>query len=168
MKPVFQNKFGINNGNCMQAVVASLLELELEAVPEFRGKGNEYTWWEEYVDYMESRGYEYVKIAFNPRNLGGYGEDQLKEIIEGKHEGIKGDFFFASVYSPTLFDRIQFVYNEKYSKPTHAVVVDKELNIVHDPHPHYQWVKHYPLHEWLQYNGVISVDIFKAKTPKKS
>jgi hypothetical protein len=35
MKRVFQTRFGGTHGNCMQAATASLLELPIEAVPDF-------------------------------------------------------------------------------------------------------------------------------------
>jgi hypothetical protein len=34
MKPILQTKFG-EQGNCLQACIASLLEIEMDAVPEF-------------------------------------------------------------------------------------------------------------------------------------
>lgn len=145
----------------MQAVVASLLELPLERVPEFRGNGDEYSWWDEYIDFMKSNGYEFHKIIGNPRTLGAYGEDGIIDLLGGKHEGINGDFFYATVYSPYFFDRVQYICNPKYTPAYHAVVVDREMNIIHDPHPHYQGVKQYPLHELINYNGVVAVDIFK-------
>jgi len=35
MKPVFQTRYGEGKGNCFQAALASVLELELEEVPDF-------------------------------------------------------------------------------------------------------------------------------------
>lgn len=35
MKPVMQTLFGKNNGNCLPACLASILEIPLEAVPHF-------------------------------------------------------------------------------------------------------------------------------------
>lgn len=161
MIPVFQTKFGPRNGNCMQAVVASLLELPLSEVPEFRGTESQDAWFDKYCDCLRSHGYEYDQILSNPRQLGGYGANMFEEIKDGKHSGIKGDFFYASVYSPGLFDRVQYICNPLYRGPLHAVVIDRDFNIIHDPHPHYQGVKQYPLHERIEYNGVIGVDIFK-------
>jgi len=39
MKPIMQTKFN-EDGNCWQAAVASLLEIPLEAVPDFSNKAN--------------------------------------------------------------------------------------------------------------------------------
>lgn len=35
MTPVFQDRFGKGNGNCLQAAVASVLDLPLDAIPNF-------------------------------------------------------------------------------------------------------------------------------------
>jgi hypothetical protein len=35
MKPVFQTRYGEGRGNCFQAALASILDLELEEVPDF-------------------------------------------------------------------------------------------------------------------------------------
>ena len=35
MKPVFQTRYGEGRGNCFQAALASILELELDEVPDF-------------------------------------------------------------------------------------------------------------------------------------
>lgn len=66
MKPVFQTRFGAENappeqqGNCMAACVASLLELSLEDVPDFRPD----TWWLTLVEWLRARGLDafYVEI----------------------------------------------------------------------------------------------------------
>ena len=40
MKPVDQTRFGCPGGNCYQAVIASILELDLEEVPDFMNMGS--------------------------------------------------------------------------------------------------------------------------------
>lgn len=46
MKPVDQTRIGVG-GNCFQAVLASLLEVPLEAVPDFCNIYPEETWYEQ-------------------------------------------------------------------------------------------------------------------------
>lgn len=61
MKPVFQTQFAGTQdapsdevGNCYQAAIASLLELELEDVPHFVAMGDK--WWEGTIKWMNERG----------------------------------------------------------------------------------------------------------------
>lgn len=44
MKPVYQTKFGMPGGDCFRACVASLLELPLDAVPDFMNITEEADW----------------------------------------------------------------------------------------------------------------------------
>ncbi len=63
MKKVFQTRYGKNKGNCFQAVLASLFELELEEVPDFCNeypKGDE--WYEPFVAWLRERGYSSLPV----------------------------------------------------------------------------------------------------------
>lgn len=65
MIPVDQTKFVASPdadpsemGNCMQAAVASLLELPLDEVPHFAAAtGGEDAWWVSLLDFLDSRGF---------------------------------------------------------------------------------------------------------------
>jgi hypothetical protein len=59
--------------------------------------------------------------------------------------------FFASVLSPKYFN-----YTSGFTA-THAVLIDKDYNIVHDPNPAYQEILNYPLANLLGYNGILDV-----------
>ena len=65
MIPVFQTRFGEVNGNCFQAALASLFELELEEVPDFCNiysiKNNE--WYNEFIKWLNQRGYSSIPIV---------------------------------------------------------------------------------------------------------
>lgn len=114
MKKVFQSKVSEVDGDCMRAVVASLLELDLNEVPNF-------------IEYREASNFEMMKFFFDKKYhpcfiyKHNYTTEQLIEIanICG---GVNG-YFYASVPSQT------------YKDGGHAVVVDLNLNIVHDPNP---------------------------------
>lgn len=54
MKPVDQNKFGVGQGNCFSACVASLLELPLADVPYFMGEED---WLPGFAMWLEPRGF---------------------------------------------------------------------------------------------------------------
>lgn len=110
-----------NHGNCMQAVIASLFDLQLENVPnfiEFDGKENTSSQFE-LMKFLHSKGYDYCYI--NRREDLGQGTEFLKKVAKFD-KGING-YFYASVPSQT------------FKNVGHAVVVDSELNVVHDPNP---------------------------------
>jgi hypothetical protein len=75
MTPVSQDKFEKTfkhgGGNCLQACVASWLDLPLEAVPHFMIFGNLY--WEAFILYFRSQGYEVLGwVEGVPPNDGNY------------------------------------------------------------------------------------------------
>lgn len=53
MKPVDQTRFGVPEGNCFAACVASLLELPLEQVPHFPDHGAD--WYSAFRDWLRAR-----------------------------------------------------------------------------------------------------------------
>ena len=63
MKPVFQTVIYKGKGNCMQAAIASLLELELEQVPNFILYGKD--WFGIYECFMRYFGYEINGVEKN-------------------------------------------------------------------------------------------------------
>ncbi len=115
MKKVYQNIVGGDNGDCARAVMASLFDLDLDQVPPLYP--NE-TQGREKAKFLESKGYVgwrcFYKEDWNEKPT-------IKEVakVDG---GING-YFYASVPSQT------------FEGVSHAVVVDKELNIIHDPNP---------------------------------
>lgn len=111
MKKVYQTIIDPNHGNCMQAVVASLFEMELDEVPNFIEF--EDRWYLEMIKFYEERGYELGTIS---------GSTEHMKIAAEFDGGVNG-YFDATVESKLFPGR------------THAVVVDKNLNIVHDPNP---------------------------------
>lgn len=155
MIKVYQTCFNSFNhpepGNCWQAVIASLLELPLEEVPHFVTYPN-YT--KVHDDFLLSNGYRYQRTLRNPYCMGYHGDDlfwTLKKI-----KGVKG-YFSALVYSPKYFQLEMLVGVD--TVPAHAVIVDQEMRIVHDPNPAYADIKQYPLATQIGYNGIIAVDI---------
>lgn len=114
MKPIDQTKLLERDGvgDCCRAAVASLLETPLEEVPEFEHitSGQHMA----VVSFVESLGYEYHGcLKFDGTN---------KEALKRQGPGI-GGHFYAAGQSP----RRQEIH--------HAVVIDQEGNIAHDPHP---------------------------------
>ncbi len=60
MKPVKQTIFDNENGNCMQACIASLLEMELVQVPNFVYSGKK--WWTAFREWIASLGYSPLEV----------------------------------------------------------------------------------------------------------
>jgi len=56
VKPVYQTIFGPPHGNCLQAAVASILELNLDEVPNFMAVESEGDWLDIYIDFMARQG----------------------------------------------------------------------------------------------------------------
>jgi hypothetical protein len=123
MKKVYQTIVDKDHGNCMQAVVASLFNLNLEDVPNFIEYDD---WWSGTVEFFNDRGYDWNTIWINHHS-----EDELEPImpIELVKECLKADggvngYWYAFLPSAT------FPY-----PGTHAVIVDAECNVIHDPNP---------------------------------
>lgn len=114
MKKVFQTIVDKDRGNCMQAAVASLFDKELNEVPNFIELGDSFAM--EFFFFFENRGYNPTCIFTNKYDI-----DKLKEITE--YDGGIDGYFYATIPSKT------------YDGIFHAVIIDKNLNVVHDPNP---------------------------------
>ena len=151
MKKVYQQNVNSLNGDCMRAVVASLFEERIENVPNFIEYGHE--WWLVFEEYFRDKGYKqsialYNPIMYSKNILEEFSFEQLKN-----YNGVDG-YFYATVNSPT------FNPDGDLTGTTHAVVIDKNFNIVHDPNPNYKNEKRlYPLHD--KYNGIRSIEVFE-------
>lgn len=114
MKKIYQSTIDKGSGDCMRAVVASLYDLELLDVPNFiEFKENCHI---HMMDFFIDKGHEPCYIYKH-----NYTTEQMIEIAK-ICGGING-YFYASVPSQT------------YEGGSHAVIVDSDLNIVHDPNP---------------------------------
>jgi hypothetical protein len=51
VRPVDQTTYGINDGNCFSACLASILEMPLEEVPSFLGP-----YWDNFLPWLAARG----------------------------------------------------------------------------------------------------------------
>ena len=161
MKQVYQTIVDKNHGNCMQAAFASLFDDELENVPNFIELHN---WFEALSDYVKSKGYEYDGMLHNLKwnrlrdpktnvfSSNSRGKTSMSLSALKKCESVNG-FFYAGVCSPNLFTWDDPRY--------HAVLVDKNCNIVFDPNPNYtNKINKYPFSDFIDYNGVIDVYLF--------
>ena len=163
MKPVYQTIIDKNKGNCMQAMYASLFELELEEVPNFSLWWNENPpddrhWSQVEWDFIKKQGYSEGRTLYNPncRPNGISQRDKNKVLKEycleavKEHNGVKG-CFYASVLSPIFY---------KNDGGTHCILVDNNFNIVHDPNPEYRGLTEYPLSEKNGYKGILYIKTY--------
>lgn len=161
MKKVYQTIVDPGHGNCMQAAFASLFDDELENVPNFVEIER---WHLAMKDYALSKGYSYERILLNKKwtmlidpSTGVFKETKwlksslLTKSNLKKYEGVNG-LFFASVCSPKFFTW--------QTLTEHAVIIDKNFNIVHDPNKAYENILSYPLSSVIGYNGIIDVYVF--------
>ena len=159
MIPVFQTIIDKDRGNCMQAVVASLFDKELKAVPNFINYKNGY--FKPLYNFIKKNKCEYDGMLWNKNytTLNSPTNQCFREQKWSKHSvitpkrlyrelGING-LFYAGVLSPKYFKWSQ--------QTTHAVIIDRDFNIVHDPNPGYRDIMAYPLADILGYNGVVDV-----------
>jgi len=161
MTPVYQTIVDPGNGNCMQAAVATLFDMKLEEVPHFLTFGDK--WFSVFYEFIKDSGYAYHGMFHNknynrlcnPTNecfqeVKWYKSSILTLTNLKKSGGING-YFYASVLSPKYFN-----FGENFNK-THAVIIDLNCNIVHDPNPEYKSILQYPLSSLLKFNGIIDV-----------
>lgn len=117
MKKVDQSIVCSEDGDCQRAVIASVLELPLEEVPHFIREGD--LWALRLMDFMAEQGYP--DIHWDAPESYPFRGHTFRGIME--YDGGWDGFFPASVPSQTFPDRF------------HAVVVDMDLKVVHDPNP---------------------------------
>lgn len=109
MKPVEQTRFGSPGGNCLQACLASVLELPLDDVPDFcnehPGEDEDASRWiKELAAWLE--GYE------------------LTCLVANMHEGILP--WWTTLY---------WIAGGKTHRRGYHSVVYKGQELAHDPHP---------------------------------
>lgn len=166
MTPVYQTIVDKELGDCIRAVIATLLDKSIINVPHFlEFKDN---WYEELEEYLAKEGYKagcnlynknYIRLlhpidsCFEKEKF--YKPAMLNKTNLKKEESING-YYFASVLSPGYFN-----YKDGINSHTHAVVIDSNFNIVHDPNPRYKGILEYPLANLLKYNGITLVWIIK-------
>ncbi|WP_428743230.1 hypothetical protein [Tenacibaculum sp.] len=134
MKKVYQTIVAKGNGNCEQAALASIFEMDLNDVINIHDYGE--GWYFELTKFYQKNGFEDL-TPFNPKGLS---KELVQKVLE--HDNGVNGYFVATVPSQTFKD------------VTHAVVIDKSMNIVHDPNPNEKALK-------LTYNDIIAIDTVK-------
>lgn len=147
MIKIYQTRHG-DNGNCLQTAYASLLNLDIHQVPDFREiiltKPGHFTGY--LFDFLLANNVEYVATLVNKN----YDMDDRRMSIIALHNyvGIDG-FFRASVISPSN------------NTMTHSVIIDQEFNIVNPINIEYDGMEKFPRADEIGYNGIIRIEILK-------
>lgn len=117
MIPVNQTKFGKGNGNCASACLASILEIELDDVPNFT-EGNSADWqmWQKMLDWLGEKGYALATV-YMPGGLIGIGKDEEVYAMAGVRSQALEGCYHSVIVRITLEDRFP------------------KIEIVHDPNP---------------------------------
>lgn len=135
MKPVYQKIIDVGKGDCFAACLASLLELPLEAVPNFRA-----------IETENPRGDNMTKLACGwlrcSYNL------SLVTIYNGQQLETGEDIRIANAFPGTPC--IAAVISPNFENALHSVVgeIDEQgMNFVltHDPNPNGKEIKTRPL-----------------------
>lgn len=156
MKKVYQKIVDPGRGDCMRAALCSLIGVSDENVNNFI----ENDYWKDICDFLDVNGFSYEGMLWNP-NLryfthpteSCFKEVKVNDFLLLDHikdfKGVDG-LFLGSVFSPKYFSLENIL-------ATHAVIVDKDFNIVFDPNPEYQGIREYPLSRLIGYNGIRDV-----------
>lgn len=118
MNKVEQKEVSKSTGDCMRASIASLLDIELDAVPHFTRTTDD-KWFSVLYYFFIAYEYKYCGIWW-PVN----GKRKLR-----KKDSVNG-FYLATVKSRTY---------PSEENVTHMVVMDGDYKVVHDPHPSKSW-----------------------------
>lgn len=166
MKKIYQTIVDENHGNCMQAAIASLFDKKLDKVPNFIENDG---YFKPLYKFINENGYDYHGCIHNKNytSLWHTKKDCLKKpkwhrrsIMTPKRlykeQGVNG-LFYAGVLSPKFFS-----WGAR-KDTTHAVLIDKDYNIIFDPNPEYENLYQYPLAHLLKYNGIVDVLIINPK-----
>ncbi len=164
MNKVYQTVVDKGHGNCMQAAMASLFDKNLDDVPNFIEYESFFSPMYKLITDNDC-GYHGTLFNKNFSKLLHPTDDCFKKVKFSrnyamsekrlyKEKGV-GGYFYASVLSPKYFSWNDMVF--------HAVIIDRDFNIVHDPNPGNQNISHYPLSGFLKYNGIIDVFLINSK-----
>ncbi|HEX7866574.1 MAG TPA: hypothetical protein VF555_16580 [Variovorax sp.] len=124
MKPVMQDTFGRDDGNCFSACLASIFEVPLSEVPNFfLTAGDEANaWWAAVRDWLRPRGFGVIGLQLGD-------EVGLLDEFEG-----------------------WLIVTGESARDIHHATIWRDGKMVHDPHPsqcgirHPQWINVlYPL-----------------------
>ncbi len=118
MIKIYQTIIDPEIGDCHRACVASLFELPLDCIPNFLHLVHlkQMKFWNLYYDFM--RWFNYDLLHFTKSQI----DKGILNEIEYEKDGISG-YFIATVNS------------QSFQGKKHSVIINKNLEIMHDPNP---------------------------------
>jgi len=119
MKPVDQTVIDRGFGNCLQASIASLFELELSMVPNFI-RYSDASWTCILNSFIWSIGYEWVGT--------GYPVDDENKRVQSLTDGYDVNGHIEAAVPSKSFDGAR-----------HSVIINLKGLVVHDPNPNKMW-----------------------------
>lgn len=105
-------------GDCWRAAIASLLELELEAVPHFILHGDYQ--YNVFTRFLESLEYNYTFVRVKSR-----GEFLIENLPQRQHLHKKAV--------------VALVPSRNYKDVNHCVLINSKGKVIHDPSPKKNW-----------------------------
>lgn len=120
MKPVNQTIVSVKDGDCTRACLASILDLPIDAVPNFMRFGA--GWFNIFWAFIRALGYKYHGTGWVKSK-----EKPCGHVLS-KSPNIRG-YVIASVPSRT------------FPNVGHSVVMNLKGLVVHDPNPNKAWEK---------------------------
>lgn len=118
MIPVDQTIVSVEDGDCTRACLASILDLPIDAVPNFMRFGSE--WFKIFSSFLRALGYEFYGTGWIKSEERPFGHI----LSESSH--ING-YVIASVPSKT------------FENVGHSVVMNLNGLVIHDPNPNKLW-----------------------------
>jgi predicted RND superfamily exporter protein len=118
MKPVYQTVVDKGLGNCMQAAIASMFELELDDVPNFVLWADNLEWYHKYTNFMQAKGFDVETISCNTNFV-------TKETI---YEDLKR----AKCINEAIYCSVK---SSIFEGGSHAVLINNRGIVIHDPNP---------------------------------
>lgn len=119
MKRINQIYTEKGRGDCWRAAVASLLEIELEAVPHFLLHGD--YCYSVFIKFLESLGYNFLFTRIKSRG------EFVKENLPTKK-----DLYKRAV--------IALVPSRNHEGVNHCVLINSKGKVIHDPSPNKNWL----------------------------
>lgn len=119
MKKVNQKEIHKGTGDCMRASIASVLEIDLQAVPHLTRTAKD-KWFQVLYYFMISYEYKYCGM-WHPWNK--------KRRRPLKQHSING--YYLGIVNSRSYPKDKNI--------THMVVIDQNLKVVHDPNPNKKW-----------------------------
>jgi hypothetical protein len=154
MIPVDQTIVSEKDGDCTRASLASILELPIDAVPNFMRFGQ--GWFRIFSHFLMSLDYEFLGTGWVKS------KDRPKGHILSRSPNIKG-YVIASVPSKTFPNSVG----------GHSVVMNLKGLVVHDPNPNKAWqninvLKSKELQNWMMIGKVKKSKKEKHEITRKS